>query len=864
MKSFKVYIKSRLVAIIVVTAIALIYGLFTCIWGGSGPLHRQLSEATGLKVHADSIKWIDQMDIRGLKSATGFSDVAFLASAKGEKNADLFLAQIKLTPNEKLLEVSTPINLTRSDAGDDFQFEVRHKHIGVMTRVLGQVRSLTVFDLNGAPRPTDGSWSALQRLLGRITDFQKTGRFNGIGKTTIRFVSPGKSAQFKLSGQPDSLALNLQWIDSKKTAHSAKVKLNEMTAGTGSEDVQILKEVRLPKRPILWMVDSVRELSWIGPGPIEWAEGRFFAMKDQLNQWKYSISGDEGQDTPEAFVAASRTVKIDLPQGTEVGDYNQLDWPPKELEAPVFGRKKSGEGEWIPANPEFMKTLPNAPSSVYKTYIRSDIRRPYTHVKLYAIDTRQLELNMVGGHEDPISTTGEVGTGQLPRDKHTVERVALVFNGAFKTIHGEYGMMADRTVLLPPKDDAATVATDDQGRIALGSWPKETPIPDAMVSFRQNMDPLLENGVVNPRKRYLWGFTLGSDITQMNTVRSGLCMRDDGIMVYAWGDDLTAETLGIAMRAAECSYGIHLDMNPFHTSLVAFQMEYRGEDMLPRFKYEKLIRDIRFWPDRYVHGAPKDFFYMTLRDTSPPPIGGKNGWSAEHITQPAPAFLPSVFRQEDSGVSMLAIDTRAVQPHLLSGAIPTDIVGEVDTVNDSAPDDTHMVAEAMLGKWSSNRGQMTQGTVVASLRRDKATLYADDDTGALHIAPWSPEQIRTRSAIQGNWFIRNGEVSEEVSEASNGHTSGIVLAIKNNWIFIARGNGYAIAEKLKAMGILQAISFNDDMSRILVRSNGKMTDIKGNPQNSRDLSLTALRFNARARMSFGTRLKDFFTPGETR
>lgn len=848
-KKIKQYVKVRILTLLIVAATATVYGLFTCEFSENAPLHVQLSAATGLAVTANSVQWTEPFKGANANTATHFYELAFLAKQPKHKNRDLFLAGVKIAPGNKLVEVGSPINLTNSDAGDDFLFKLRRKQIFVATRVLGQVRSISAFDLNGVQLPQDNSWSAVQRVLAKITDFQKFGRFDGIGRTNIRFTDPAKEVDFSIIAKGKMFSLVVKWTDGTQTQYVATVDLNHHT--TQSDKIQILNEMRLPKRPVLWLVDSIRELSWIGPGPIEWAEGRFFALKDQINQLKYSIAGESDNKTPEAFAAKSYKVDLKLPEGTEVGEYKRLDWPPAELDAPVFSRKKTGEGTWIPADPDFMKALPGAPPSIYKTYIRSDQRRPYVHVKLYAIDTRQLKLHMVGGHEDPISTTGEVGTGQLPRDKETVEKVALVFNGAFKTIHGEYGMMADRTVLLPPKDDAATVATDQQGRVALGSWPAGQPIPDNMASFRQNMDPLLEDGVVNPRKRYLWGFTLGSDLTKMNTIRSGLCLRDDGIIVYAWGDELTANSLGIAMRAAGCSYGVHLDMNPFHTAFVAFDMEYRGENVLPKFTYKKLIRDIRFWPDRYVHGAPKDFFYMTLRDTAP---AGEN-WTSKNITQPAPAFLPSIFKKVEDGLSIVAIDTSASQPTILPGSVP-DALHEGAAAPAALPDDLGMVVEVLLGTWSSNRGQMSAGTVVASLKVDEATLYLDQNQ-KLRIGPWRPEGLNTKDALQGDWLIRNGEEIPTDGEL-------IAVAIHKNWIFLASGQGQTVSQALLKKGVRQAIAFAHPNCDILVRSNGDMTTLKGKKRNTRDASLAALRLSASKRPVFGTPIDSFFTQPESR
>ena len=61
---------------------------------------------------------------------------------------------------------------------------------------------------------------------------------------------------------------------------------------------------------------------------------------------------------------------------------------------------------------------------------------------------------------------------------------------------------------------------------------------DAIVSFRQNLDPLVDRGQVNPTGRNLWGFTLPGKGAQ--TERTGLCVTTSGHLLYAWGDDVSA------------------------------------------------------------------------------------------------------------------------------------------------------------------------------------------------------------------------------------------------------------------------------------------------------------------------------------
>ena len=210
-------------------------------------------------------------------------------------------------------------------------------------------------------------------------------------------------------------------------------------------------------------------------------------------------------------------------------------------------------------------------------------------VLLVAMDLRQLDLDMEAGVEDPEPLTGPHGTGRIPREPGVYRRVAAAFNGAFKTEHGHYGMMVHKRVLLPPVPGAATVVVLDDGRVGFGTWGTDKNVggivgvaDDEIDSFRQNLDPLIDHGQINPTGRNLWGFTLPGKGAQ--TERTGLCVTTSGHLLYAWGDDLSATSLAKAMKMGGCDYAIHLDMNPYHTGFL-----FLAVDDLAQGKYKSQL-----------------------------------------------------------------------------------------------------------------------------------------------------------------------------------------------------------------------------------------------------------------------------------
>src|SRR5262249_27212280 len=156
-------------------------------------------------------------------------------------------------------------------------------------------------------------------------------------------------------------------------------------------------------------------------------------------------------------------------------------WPPAPIRS-MWKTTEPGEGEWTVPKQSWVRHLAAPPtgeappSPFYETFVRPDEERAYAKVLLVAMDMRQLDVGMEAGSEDPKPLTGPPGTGRIPRDPQVYQRVAAAFNGGFKTEHGNYGMMLNKRVLLPPVPGVATVILTKDGRVGMGSWGTNTTV----------------------------------------------------------------------------------------------------------------------------------------------------------------------------------------------------------------------------------------------------------------------------------------------------------------------------------------------------------------------------------------------------
>ncbi len=581
----------------------------------------------------------------------------FLARGPGEETRDVWRARARVAPDGTVIEVDDLHDLTNTPLGDDHQLVANGTYAAFATRAYGQEQSVTLLDLAGE-RAQNRAATLADHMMAAISNLQRTGSASGIGRVDVILESPGRAIALELGAA--ALDIRLFGGDPRHPPVVSAARL-ELASGELESPVAAMHadaSVHLPKRLSHWVVDTLRAVPWIGAAPVAWLEDQALAVRDAYRRLTF-FSG--GASTSVVATADPGAPVLD----TTAGATDESQWPPPRV-ATIWKSPEPGEGEWVlPDVPWLRRAVApgDAPSPFYQTFVRPDRERPYSKVLLLAMDMRQLELDMEAGTEDPEPLTGPPGAGRIPRDPAVYRRVVAAFNGAFKTDHGHYGMMVHKRVLLPPVPGSATVVVLDDGRVGFGTWGAERKVggiigvaDDDVVSFRQNLDPLIDRQQINPMGRNLWGFTLPGKGAQ--TERSGLCVTTSGHLVYAWGDDLSGTTLAQAMRAGGCDYAMHLDMNPYHTGFLFTAIdELTGR----KYKSQLLTSEMSIPTDRYIHYAPKDFFYVLAHDPAPIAVEGGTRWNADGATQPPPHGIPGIWISRVDG-PVGGVDLLDVEP----------------------------------------------------------------------------------------------------------------------------------------------------------------------------------------------------------
>ncbi|HEY0466360.1 MAG TPA: hypothetical protein VGC79_19255, partial [Polyangiaceae bacterium] len=682
--------------------------------------------------------------------------VLFLGKTHGGSARDLYRARVRVTLDGQPLSVGALHNVTDTPVGDDAALEARGNRATFATLAFGRIQGLSVLDLSGIPR-SDRPEKLFDRLLLAINSYQDTGSFAGLGRTNIVLDQPAESAKLTLA--PPDLE-----IDFGQAGRGLRYQTEQrsLRASDGGEPVaaRAVPEVHVPKPLVLWLVDTVR--AEVGPEPIAWLENKVFGARDRLKRASFALFTSKTASALKATPSEQVVAKVlDGSDFAHAAD----SWPPPSVPS-IWKDPKPGEGQWSPVSYGFLKAMRGLPADAkppayfYRTVIRPDPDRPYSELVLVAMDMRQLELGMQAGYEDPKPTTGSPGEGHIPQDPAVYRRVVGTFNGAFKTQHGAYGMMVNKRVLLPPVKGGATVVVTNSSAVGLGSWPQSDEIPENIASFRQNLDPLVEDGVANPTGRRLWGWQIEG--TSVMTQRTALCVTAAGHLYYAWGEEIDGPTLGKALRQAGCSYAMHLDMNPAHAGFV-----YTDVVNPKKAEYHLKLADERMTipPEKFVRWSAKDFFYVTVRDATPHDAS-ELSWAVDNGTQATPNWLPGVYSSQltlgSVQVDLLSFEPGHVEFRFRAGTrepVPASAPGLKTGLDDAAE---HRVMAAIgLGHTteSTRYGFAFGADTTLPLRPGYATLVLSPIATARIEAPGvTPTLTADEEAVQLPLLGEDGKV----------------------------------------------------------------------------------------------------------
>lgn len=770
-------VKVRLRLIAASIALVLCVGTWRALAGSvSAPtLEQSLAtqlERRGLLVDPGDVIWLDPKP-----SWLGVRSALFTAKRESELH-DIYYADVRVS-ERSVIDVYTLTNTTRSSSADEAQIKGARGFAAYASRVGDAYRALVIVNTRGESNELTRAWPWYAKVQNAISNLQDTGRMRAFGLRRYHFDAPVTTLDLRIQ---DGLV--------RAVADGATVVIHPRKAEPieGADRV----EVELPQKGqpglITWVVDTVRRVPYVGKAPVEWLEHTVFGLTDRASRAYHEfVETDTAAEAQRALAVAklpaahkrkahegAASARLQAAAVEERAAPEDIGWPPAPL-APLLSDDVRGEGTWLPVtNDAFAASEPNGTPLFFQSFIRVDPQRTYTRVYVTLWDPRMVQLGMVMGTKEPESATGETGNGLIPRDPYVVSHLVGAFNGGFQAMHGEFGMMANKRVYLPPKPYAATIAVFEDGSMGMGSWPgpgrhtwdetfANSQIPEGMLAMRQNLTSVVEGEAWNPWERWWWGAAPEWAKEQTYIHRSGLCLTKEGFFAYFWGESMGPEELGKAMIAARCARGMHLDMNNKHTGFEFYRPYARAEELpdlgraLRPTEFQTTLSNdpngTRFRGrlavttmspmrlPRYLAQDPRDYFYLLRKPILPgADLPQPSGNAVRFSTQGLPtAGFPHAFARARTETGLLArIDLSRAVPKPLAHPSLARALGHVTFAKPEGPvpaqagtalyaEYAHGHVRAQIGRPSAGAQVLFTGPLVSEAPQALAALGVDSE-----------------------------------------------------------------------------------------------------------------------------------------
>ncbi len=228
--------------------------------------------------------------------------------------------------------------------------------------------------------------------------------------------------------------------------------------------------------------------------------------------------------------------------------------PPPPPIQPFASPAIPGEGQWSPVG----RPVDGIPA-VYETTLRPDAVHTSYVVGVAWMDTKLLRATLYSGSQIP---GGGPYTHTAPVSPTSALTLVAAFNAGFLMSDANGGYYTDGRVIVPLRTGAASFVVYQNGSATIGQWGRDVTMTPNVVSVRQNLDLLVDNGQpapgLNATDTTQWGYTLGGNVYVW---RSGLGVTANGALVYVGGPGLNITDLANLLVRAGAVRGMELDIN---------------------------------------------------------------------------------------------------------------------------------------------------------------------------------------------------------------------------------------------------------------------------------------------------------------
>ncbi len=324
---------------------------------------------------------------------------------------------------------------------------------------------------------------------------------------------------------------------------------------------------------------------------VNWAE----------NEWYSHHPPKKGGLPPKGAIPQGRATPTTSPAASTVA---HLPVP-----APVVSPASPplpGEGQWHPAG----RTVDGVPA-IYEAFVRPDSVHTSYVAGIAWMDTKLLSATLYSGSTIP---GGGPFTHTAPITPEAATSLDAAFNAGFLLSGSNGGYYTDGQTQAPLVPGAASVVVYKDGSVNIGAWGQQVSMTPDVVSVRQNLDLIVNNGQevpgLNANDTTQWGATLGD---QVYVWRSGLGITADGALVYVAGSELNITDLANLLVRAGAVRAMELDINTDWVNYSTYDPSTPGGAATPA-NGSLLLSTMTGGPERYFQSWwSRDFFTMSVR-----------------------------------------------------------------------------------------------------------------------------------------------------------------------------------------------------------------------------------------------------------
>ncbi len=232
------------------------------------------------------------------------------------------------------------------------------------------------------------------------------------------------------------------------------------------------------------------------------------------------------------------------------------------------------------------------------------------YVSFLWMDPTHLQYRFIPGTQWP---EGSPHTKADRRPSSWTSTIVAAFDGGFKLTDHTGGYYYRGHEVSPLRDGLASLAVWSDGSLHLGVWGRDLHMTKDTIAVRQNLPPILDNGVVQTSPSdgpNTWGHAIRNTLWAN---RSALGVTADGALIFIFAHRASPEGLARELRFAGARFGMVLDMNGTWPAVYVYQ--HTGGHIVGKAINAYVGRP----PSSYLQPYSKDFIAVRERTTPATP-----------------------------------------------------------------------------------------------------------------------------------------------------------------------------------------------------------------------------------------------------